>query len=75
MMEKKELITVAEMIKILRIGRTKGYELIAKKKVPFFRIGSDIRIPLNLLKDHVQKAAIKHVELPEFDMESLMNMD
>ncbi len=74
MAEKHEMLTVMEMTKILRIGRSKGYELVAKKQVPFLRIGSEIRIPLNLLKSHIQQAAQNHAELSEIDMDNLANL-
>ena len=44
-----ELITVPEMAKILKISRSKAYDLIKQKDFPIIRIGKCIRINQNLL--------------------------
>ncbi len=40
------LLTVMEMAKVLRIGRSAAYELVCKKNLPILRLGpKKIRIP------------------------------
>ncbi len=40
------LLTVMEMAKVLRIGRSAAYELVCKKNFPILRLGpKKIRIP------------------------------
>ncbi|MCK4260961.1 MAG: helix-turn-helix domain-containing protein [Halanaerobiales bacterium] len=68
-----EMLTVEDMRKFLKIGRNKAYELVAQKKVPFVRIGSEIRIPKHLLMNHVEKAALNQQQLPEYDMNNVVN--
>lgn len=61
----KEMITVLEMKDLLGICKSKAYELVWQKKVPFIRIGKAYRIPVKLLNEHITKAALNHEELPE----------
>lgn len=44
---KKELLTVKEMMEFLKIGRTKAYELINTKGFPVIRISTICRIPMD----------------------------
>lgn len=52
------LLTVAEVQKLLRLGRGKTYALIRSKEIPSVRLGSAIRIPrdalLNMFSQQVQ---------------------
>jgi excisionase family DNA binding protein len=48
------LLTVEEMAKILRIGRSSAYELCRQKEFPVIRIGKNIRIPEKALLDWVE---------------------
>lgn len=41
----KATMTVLEMAQILGIGRNMAYELIKNGRVPFLKIGRQIRIP------------------------------
>jgi len=49
------LLTVSEMAKILRIGRSSAYELCKQKEFPVIRIGKNIRIPQRALLDWVER--------------------
>lgn len=49
------LLTVEEMAKILRIGRSSAYELCRQKEFPVIRIGKNIRIPEKALLDWVER--------------------
>lgn len=49
------LLTVEEMAKILRIGRSSAYELCKQKEFPVIRIGKNIRIPEKALLDWVER--------------------
>lgn len=44
-----ELITVPEMAKILKISRSKAYDLIKQKDFPIIRIGKCVRIKKNAI--------------------------
>ena len=50
-MPEKDCYTTEETMKVLNIGRTKLFELIAKKSIPFFRIGRDPKFPRRALLD------------------------
>jgi len=52
--EDKVLLTVPEVAKILRIGRTKAYELVRDDIIPSIRLGKHIRVPLVSLKKWLQ---------------------
>ena len=41
----KTVLTVAEVAAMLRISRSQGYELVARKALPALRLGRSIRIP------------------------------
>jgi excisionase family DNA binding protein len=40
-----ELLTIAELRQILRIGRSFAHELVASGRVPHIRIGRRVRVP------------------------------
>ncbi len=44
-MNDDELLRLAEVQKVLRIGRSKLYEMIARGDLPVVRIGRAVRIP------------------------------
>lgn len=56
-MEEQDLYTVDEAAAFLRISRAKLFELIASKKVPFFRIGRDPKFPRRALLDWMDALA------------------
>lgn len=56
-MDERDLYTVDEATEILRISRAKLFELIATKKVPYFRIGRDPKFPRRALLDWMDALA------------------
>ena len=40
----EELLTVAELQRLLSLGRTKTYELIASREIPSYKIGHVVRV-------------------------------
>jgi excisionase family DNA binding protein len=42
---RRELLRVEEAARVLGIGRTKVYELIAREELPVVRLGRAVRIP------------------------------
>ncbi len=44
-MHEDELLRPGEVQKVLRIGRSKLYEMIARQELPVVRIGRAVRIP------------------------------
>lgn len=50
-MSEKDCYTVEEATVLLKIGRTKMFELIRDKQIPFFRIGRDPKFPRRALLD------------------------
>lgn len=49
-----ELLRVEEAAKVLGIGRTKVYELMARQELPVVRIGRAVRIPRQSLSDWIE---------------------
>lgn len=48
------LLTVAETAIVLRLGRTKVYELIATHQLPALHLGRAVRVPLEPLRAWVK---------------------
>ncbi len=61
MNEEKRLLTVAEAAAILRIGRTKVYELVRTRSLPVVRLGKAIRIP----RAELERYILEKTELPK----------
>ena len=49
------LLTINEICSILRIGKTKAYELIKQKKIKSIKIGKKIIIPSSELNNYIAK--------------------
>lgn len=47
-------MTVAEVSIVLRIGRSKAYQLIRSKKLRSIRIGRSIRVPRDALLEYLR---------------------
>ena len=56
-MDHQDCYTVDEATEFLRISRTKLFELIAAKKIPYFRIGRDPKFPRRALLDWMDALA------------------
>jgi excisionase family DNA binding protein len=48
--EAGRLLRVDQAAKVLALGRTKVYEMVAAGELPVVRIGTAVRIPLNALE-------------------------
>jgi excisionase family DNA binding protein len=55
------LLKADEVTKMLSLGRTKVYEMMASGELPVVRIGSAVRVPreqlLNWIRENTQRAA------------------
>lgn len=51
------LLSVSDVARLLSIGKTKTYELIANGTIPIIRIGRSVRVPVKELD-----AVISHLE-------------
>lgn len=60
------ILTPMEVAQIIGVGRNKMYELLRQKRVPYTKIGSEYKIPEDLLMEHIEKAAIGCQELPVY---------
>ncbi len=49
-----ELLTVMEMAKLLKISRSKAYELVKQANFPIIKVGKCIRIDKNMLLNWLQ---------------------
>lgn len=52
-----EMLTPADVMKILRLGRNKTYDLIASGALPVIRFGRAIRIPRAALEEWIAREA------------------
>lgn len=52
-----DVLTPMEAAKILHIGRSTIYNLLAEKEIRSFRIGSKILIPKSFLQDFIAKSS------------------
>lgn len=64
----RELLTVAEAAGVLRIGRTKCYELVAAGVLPTIRIGRAVRIPRRALDGWIAAETVRGSEAPGPDL-------
>jgi len=53
------IITVEELMDILKIGKNAAYQLLNNGKIPAFRIGRVWKIPRNSLDDFILSSAIE----------------
>jgi excisionase family DNA binding protein len=56
-MDEQLLLTPKEAQKVLRLGKNKTYELIARGGIPVIRFGRAIRIPRAALEEWIRKQA------------------
>ena len=52
------LLRVEEAAKMLQIGRNKVYELVAAGEIPSLRIGRQLRIPTEGLREWIRRQAV-----------------
>lgn len=55
--ELPEFLTAEEFFKLMRIGRTAGYEALRRGDFPSIRVGKKILVPRSAIERIVQKAA------------------
>jgi excisionase family DNA binding protein len=53
----EKLLKVDETAKILNIGRSKAYEMIAEGQIPSVRIGRSVRVPPEGLRRKIEEMA------------------
>jgi len=63
----KLLLKPSEVTKILGIGRSLVYELIARREIPSIRLGRCIRIPSESLKQWLKDMEYKSSEMQRQD--------
>ena len=51
------LLKAEDIMKTLRIGRSKTYELMASGQLPVVRIGRSVRVPLDSLRAWIGRQA------------------
>ncbi len=49
------LLTASEAARMLKIGRTKVYEMLATSELPVVRIGTAVRVPFKALVDWIDR--------------------
>lgn len=49
-----EVLTVADLQRVLQIGRSTAYQLIQTKQLRFIRIGRSIRIPKAFVREFLE---------------------
>ena len=49
------LLRVDEAAKLLGIGRSKTYQLIARGELPHMRVGGSVRVPVEALRDWIRR--------------------
>jgi len=52
-MPEQLLVTVEEAGKMIRVGRTRMYELVASGTIPSVRIGRSVRVPVDTLREWI----------------------
>jgi excisionase family DNA binding protein len=52
-LENRELLRAAEAAKLLGIGRSKIYEMLARGELPALRIGRLVRVPRHALEQWI----------------------
>lgn len=55
------LLSIPEVARTLRLGRTKVYELIATSGLPTVRFGRSIRVPLAKLQEWLDQRGEQHI--------------
>lgn len=64
------ILTPMEAANIMGVGRNKIYELLRQKRLPYTKIGTEYKIPEDLLLAHIQNAALNCQELPVYTSQS-----
>lgn len=59
--EKKTVLTIKELMEVLKIGRSTAYKLIKTKGFPVARVGKTILIPYDKLLEWLDKGGTLNV--------------
>ena len=54
----EDLLTVAELQRLLSLGRTKTYELIASREIPSYKIGNAVRVRRQDVEEFLDRCRI-----------------
>lgn len=57
------VLTVEQMAQLLQIGINKAYQLVSMQEFPSIKMGKIHRIPLEPLREYLNKKAEEHSEL------------
>jgi excisionase family DNA binding protein len=55
------LLRADEVAKLISLGRTKVYEMMAEGELPVVRIGTAVRVPRQALLDWIEQRTVKSV--------------
>ena len=55
------LLSIQEVTRSLRLGRTKVYKLIATSGLPTVRFGRSIRVPVTKLQEWIDQRGEQHI--------------
>jgi excisionase family DNA binding protein len=58
----KLLLRPVEAAEAIGIGRSKVYELLASGELPSIRIGGSVRVPLDKLRDWIDRKSAERTE-------------
>jgi len=54
----EDLLTVAELQRLLSLGRTKTYELIASREIPSYKIGHAVRVRRQDVEEYLDRCRV-----------------
>ena len=54
----EDFLTVAELQRYLKLGRTKTYELIASREIPSYKIGHAVRVRRQDVEEYLDRCRI-----------------
>jgi excisionase family DNA binding protein len=58
------LLRPAEAAEAIGVGRSKIYELLATGELPSIRVGSSVRVPLDQLREWIDRKATRRTDKP-----------
>jgi excisionase family DNA binding protein len=58
----KLLLRPVEAAELIGVGRSKLYQLLACGDLPSIRIGSSVRVPLDKLREWIERKSAEHAE-------------
>jgi excisionase family DNA binding protein len=61
-MSERLLLKPAEAAEAIGVSRARAYELIAEGAIPSIRLGSSVRVPVQSLREWIDRKVAEHVE-------------